>query len=110
KITLNLFAKVKSFTLPGFHAVQSLSGLKNKAIQGLLFSFFITLSPMPKHNLKYLILFLSLLYVTIAKAQLSKEAWHWQFGLYGCLDFSSGSPVSLYDSIDVIEGSASISD
>lgn len=47
---------------------------------------------------------------SIAKAQLGKEAWHWQFGHGVALDFSSGTPVSGTSSIFEFEGSASISD
>jgi len=55
------------------------------------------------------LLVISLLYLT-AKAQLGKEAWHWQFGQNAALDFSSGVPVSGNSQLGVLEGSASISD
>ena len=60
---------------------------------------------------KHFSLFIVLLNLTIAKAQLGKEAWHWQFGDYCSLDFSSGVPfANTYDSTNVDEGTASISD
>jgi gliding motility-associated-like protein len=47
---------------------------------------------------------------SIAKAQLGKEAWHWQFGDGAALDFSSGTPVVGTSAIYTREGCASISD
>jgi len=53
---------------------------------------------------------LCLFVFTNVKAQLGKEAWHWQFGNNCALDFSSGSPVVGTSAINTIEGSASVSD
>lgn len=44
------------------------------------------------------------------KAQLGKEAWHWQFGYKAALDFSSGTPVLDTSLIHTDQGCASISD
>jgi hypothetical protein len=60
-----------------------------------------------KHILSILLLFS---YTT--KAQLGKEAWHWQFGAYSALDFPSGtlgSYIQGTSAINVFEGCASIS-
>ena len=57
----------------------------------------------------FVLLIISLFYIT-AKAQLGKEAWHWQFGEGVSLDFSSGVPVVGNSAINTREGSASISD
>jgi gliding motility-associated-like protein len=59
---------------------------------------------------KYFTLFVILLNINLAKAQLGKEAWNWQFGSFCELDFSSGNPVVGIDSTSVDEGTASISD
>ncbi len=59
---------------------------------------------------KYFSLSIFLLSLNIAKAQLGKEAWHWQFGDSCSLDFSSGIPVAGKSSINTTEGCASISD
>ena len=59
---------------------------------------------------KYFLLFLVFLNINLAKAQLGKEAWHWQFGNGVSLDFSSGTPVRGTSSIHAEEGSASYSD
>ena len=53
---------------------------------------------------------LILIFAFSLKAQLGKEAWHWQFGKYCALDFSSGSPVVGTSAIITNEGCASISD
>jgi hypothetical protein len=50
------------------------------------------------------------LFTISAHAQLGKGAWHWQFGDSCALDFSSGAPVATKSSLDVVEGTASISD
>ncbi len=57
-------------------------------------------------------LFISIIFsLTISLyAQPGKESWHWAFGSAVGLDFSSGSPVAVIDSINTQEGSASISD
>jgi gliding motility-associated-like protein len=52
----------------------------------------------------FLCLFFSL------KAQPGKESWHWAFGDSCALDFSSGVPVAGKSNLDVVEGTASISD
>jgi gliding motility-associated-like protein len=59
---------------------------------------------------KYFVLFCFLLSLNLAKAQLGKEAWHWQFGDSCSLDFSSGTPIAGKSSINTKEGCASISD
>jgi len=62
------------------------------------------------HLKKYFIFLTFILSINIAKAQLGKEAWHWQFGDSCALDFSSGVPVAGKSSINTKEGCASISD
>jgi gliding motility-associated-like protein len=59
---------------------------------------------------KYFILFICILSINTAKAQLGKEAWHWDFGHNCSIDFSSGIPIVGSDSIDASEGCASMSD
>src|ERR1700757_3952814 len=59
---------------------------------------------------KYFYLLIFLLNVNLAKAQLGKEAWRWDFGNNCSLDFSSGIPIIGYDSIQASEGCASVSD
>jgi gliding motility-associated-like protein len=61
---------------------------------------------------KNFVLFIFALLFVSVKAQLGKEAWHWQFGKLAEVDFSSGTavPVVGYSGMDVLEGCASISD
>src|SRR6201988_2778618 len=59
---------------------------------------------------KYFSLLILLLSINLAKAQLGKEAWHWQFGQNAAIDFSSGTPVTNTCAINTTEGSASLSD
>ncbi len=59
---------------------------------------------------KILLLFLITCDTFTIKAQVGKEAWHWQFGTNAALDFSSGSPVIGTSNINTHEGCASISD
>jgi len=59
---------------------------------------------------KYFSLLILLLSLNFAKAQLGKEAWHWQFGDSCAIDFSSGTPVTSTCAINTNEGCASISD
>jgi gliding motility-associated-like protein len=63
---------------------------------------------MPKKIFISLALFF--LFLITAKAQLGKEAWHWQFGQNCSLDFSTGVPVIGTSAINQWEGTASISD
>src|ERR1700756_2274660 len=66
---------------------------------------------MPYRNLKtYLVFFIFLLSLNVAKAQPGKEAWHWQFGDSCALDFSSGTPVVGHSSLNSFASAASISD
>lgn len=58
---------------------------------------------------KYINLFIVLLSINSLKAQLGKEAWHWQFGDSCSIDFSSGSPVTGTSAINTKEGCTSIS-
>ena len=60
--------------------------------------------------MKKLITLLALVFCLNGRAQVGKEAWHWQFGQNCALDFSSGIPVAGVSKINVLEGCASISD
>jgi len=59
---------------------------------------------------KFIFSFYLVFYFINAKAQLGKEAWHWQFGHNASIDFSSGIPVTGVNSINTEEGCASTSD
>jgi hypothetical protein len=53
----------------------------------------------------------ALLFLGTLRAQPTKDGWHWAFSARCDLDFSNGVPVSkVDDSLQVVEGSASISD
>lgn len=63
---------------------------------------------MKKGHLATILLFL---FFNTTKAQLGKEAWHWQFGDSCTIEFSTGTPVvGPSSSISTREGCASISD
>ncbi|HEX7413820.1 MAG TPA: T9SS type A sorting domain-containing protein [Bacteroidia bacterium] len=59
---------------------------------------------------KIILVLLSTIFALQGKAQLGKEAWHWNFGQNCSLDFSSGTPNAGTSKINVHEGCASISD